>query len=242
MKTVGINNVGSPKGPNQPFSTERDAALRSIYWVPVGFAAAVSLGDTSSPLVILPVLALLALVHSRAPAALSIIVGLGALLVSLASAVGASYDAGYTIPLLLAGYGGTVALMVFVSMIGGAGREKVARQLLVAVAAIELALFTLSPIGKVPEGFGPATALLAVLLVATVVAGASDFGYFVTATALLAVLIVLAVAGSPYGHSSPLVLAGTLLFAQLGVLFTLRKEDDERPELLAANDNWHAAR
>lgn len=222
MQTVGINTIRSPEGRNQPFSTGRDVALRSIYWVPVGFASTVSLGD-SSPLLILPALALLALVHRRVPAALSLVAGSSAALVSLASAAGASYDSGFAVPLLLSGYGGVVFLMAFVAAIAGRGRERVARHLVVAVAAIELALFTLSPIGKVPDGFGPVTAVLAVLVVATLAGMSSDLGYYVVGTALLTVVFVLAVSGSPHGHSSPGVLAGTVLFAQIGALLAARR-------------------
>ncbi|MGH9210848.1 MAG: hypothetical protein ACRD2C_09215 [Acidimicrobiales bacterium] len=205
------------------------------------------MGD-GTPLVAMVFLtASLAGVHRVIPGLVEVVAGGGGLLMSMLAAAdgrgcGALLGQGGTGVVLV--FGSVMWLSAFVRLLGSANPREMARHLLVATAALEIGLFTVSPAGQAVTGVrDPSTVpvLLAAILVVTTLIGcrARTNGFPLLGLGLVTVLTCLALTGSPCSGNPAVSLAGSLTFAMVSLFLTSTNDDldptEKRPNEHAYN-------
>jgi hypothetical protein len=211
-------------------------------WVPVGFAATRMLGDGAPLLSVLALGVLIAVVHFVAPSTTELLVGGAGLVISLYHAID-----GHTTGELL-GPGATAVVLVFGSVIlvsttiawlGPFHFQRAGRHLIVATAALELALFTVSPLGRTvvssQDRFTLPAVVGGILFIATPVGVRSRHGLPLLGTALVLTQGALLATGSVTGYSPLTGLVGSFTFASVALLLESLATDEEAAFASTAN-------
>jgi hypothetical protein len=195
-------------------------------WIPTGFAVTKLLG-TGAPVSVAVILAvLIAAVHRAAPGPIDLAAGALGTVISVTHVIEGNDcrgPLGMTGILLLLVFCGTTAVCTVVT---GLSRHRltVGQGLVAICAAIELALFAVSPGGILPTGAGDlGTNVIVTLATAILVGIRPQFGLATVGACLIAAETSLALSGTSCDRSAPIALAGALAFATTRLILSSRR-------------------
>lgn len=180
-------------------------------WIPVGFAVTRFVADGSPMVAMVCLAAGAAGLHRISAGLVEVVAGSGGFLLTLfAAADGWSYGA-----VVVLAYGSVMTVSAFVRLLGSGNGREMAKHLLVATAALELAVFAARSGGPSVE--------VAVLVVATVVGLRARFGFAILGAALLVALCWQVPADVAVAVDPVVAIVGSVTFALAAHLVADRK-------------------
>lgn len=226
LRTMLLGRLGRSTPAKRRYERPPRHWWRAAVWIPTGYAVTKLIG-TGAPLTVVVVLAaLLAAVHRAAPGPIDLAAGgLGTAISVLQVIEGNDCRGplGTTGVVLLLLFAGTTTLLML-SSAGAIGRLRPSQLAVASCAAIEIALFAVSPGGVVVTGNHElGVSVAATLLLATLTGLRPQLGLAALGACLIIAEVNLSFAGHLCDRSAPYALAGAVVFAGTRLLLSSRR-------------------
>lgn len=225
LRTMILGKLGRSRLSRRRYERPPRHWWRAAAWIPTGYAITKLIG-TGAPLsVVVMLAALLAAVHRAAPGPIDFAAGSLGTAISILHVIEGNDcrgPLGATGVVLLLVFAGVTTLLMLSSAVA-IGHLRPGQCAVATCAAVEFALFAVSPGGVVVTAVNePGLAVAATLLLATIVGVRPRLGLAAMGVCLIAAEVNLAFAGQLCDRSAPYALAGALAFSATRLLLSSR--------------------